>query len=57
MLRCASNETLNPGKVLQSLFRYYNIDIPVEECRITRKDIFAFNDREELVPLCIYYDR
>ena len=57
MLRCASNETLNPGKLLQSLFRYYNIDIPVEECRITRKDIFAFNDREELVPLCRYYDR
>ena len=57
MLRCASNEALNPGKLLQSLFRYYNIDIPVEECRITRKDIFAFNDREELVPLCRYYDR
>ena len=57
MLRCASNETLNPGKLLQSLFMYYNIDIPVEECRITRKDIFAFNDREELVPLCRYYDR
>ena len=57
MLRCASNETLNPGKLLQSLFKYYNIDVPVEECRITRKDIFAFNDREELVPLCRYYDR
>jgi radical SAM-linked protein len=57
MLRCASNETLNPGKLLQSLFRYYNIDVPVEECRITRKDILAFNDREELVPLFRYYDR
>ncbi len=38
-LRCASNETLNPGKLLESLFRYYNIDKPVYECRITRLDI------------------
>ena len=57
MLRCASNETLNPGKLLKSLFMFYNMDIPVEECRITRLDIFAENERKETIPLYEYYDR
>ena len=57
MLRCASNETLNPGKLLNSLFMFYNMDIPVEECRITRLDIFAENERKETIPLYEYYDR
>ena len=51
MLRCASNETLNPGKLLQSLFKYYNIDINVEECRITRKDLFVEGPDGAAVPL------
>ena len=57
MLRCASNETLNPGKLLKSMFMFYNMDIPVEECRITRLDIFAENELKELIPLYEYYDR
>jgi hypothetical protein len=57
MLRCASNETLNPGKLLKSLFMFYNMDIPVEDCRITRLDIFAENELKELIPLYEYYDR
>ena len=55
MLRCASNETLNPGKLLQSLFKFYNIDADVAECRITRKDIYAERPDGELVPLFRIY--
>ena len=51
MLRCASNETLNPGKLLQSLFKYYNLDIPIEECRVTRLELFAEDQQGGLVPL------
>ena len=51
MLRCASNETLNPGKLLQSLFKYYNLSINIEDCRITRMDLFAEDSHGRLVPL------
>ena len=51
MLRCASNETLNPGKLLQSLFKYYNLDVEIENCRITRLDLFAEDAGGVLVPL------
>ena len=51
MLRCASNETLNPGRLLESLFKYYNIDRPVYECRITRLDIFTVSPEEGSVSL------
>ena len=40
-LRCASNETLNPGKLLESLFRYCGLDTDLDQCRITRKELFA----------------
>ena len=43
MLRCASNETLNPGKLLQSLFKYYNLSISM--------DLFAEDSHGRLVPL------
>ena len=51
MLRCASNETLNPGKLLQSLFKYYNLDINVEDCRITRLDLYAEDAQGRLVSI------
>jgi radical SAM-linked protein len=51
MLRCASNETLNPGKLLQSLFKYYNLDVNIEDCRITRIDLYAEDDQGRLVSL------
>ncbi|MBQ6671159.1 MAG: DUF2344 domain-containing protein [Firmicutes bacterium] len=51
MLRCASNETLNPGKLLESMFKYYNIDKPLHECRITRLDICTGSAEEGFVPL------
>ena len=51
MLKCASNETLNPGKLLQSLFKYYNLDISIEDCRITRMDIYAEDAHGRLVSL------
>ena len=51
VLRCASNETLNPGKLIESLFRYYNIDKACEECLITRKDLLAYDGSGELVSL------
>ena len=51
MLRCASNETLNPGKLLQSMFEFYGMNIPIESCRITRLDIFADSPQGRLVPL------
>ena len=52
MLRCASNETLNPGKLLQSLFKYYNYSISPEDCRITRLDLYTEDDQGTLMPLC-----
>ncbi|MBQ5415122.1 MAG: DUF2344 domain-containing protein, partial [Firmicutes bacterium] len=51
MLRCASNETLNPGKLLESMFKYYNIDNPVYECRITRLDLFAVSEEKGRISL------
>ncbi|MBR5731519.1 MAG: TIGR03936 family radical SAM-associated protein [Firmicutes bacterium] len=51
MLRCASNETLNPGRLLESMFKYYNIDKPVYECRIRRLDIFTGSPQEGFVSL------
>lgn len=40
-LRCASNETLNPGKLLESLFKFCGLDINTEQCRITRTELLA----------------
>ncbi len=51
MLRCASNETLNPGKLIESMFKYYNIDNPVYECRITRLDLFAVSEEKGRISL------
>ncbi|MCR5010651.1 MAG: TIGR03936 family radical SAM-associated protein [Clostridia bacterium] len=51
MLRCASNETLNPGKLLQSMFKYYNLDVNIEDCRVTRIDLFSEDAQGRLVPL------
>ena len=51
MLRCASNETLNPGKLLQSMFKYYNVDMNIEDCRITRIDLYAEDAQGRLVSL------
>ena len=48
-LRCASNETLNPGKLLETFFKYCGIDLPIEECRITRKDMLAKDSEGRLV--------
>lgn len=44
-LRCASNETLNPGKLLESLFRYCGLDVDIDQCRISRKDLFALDSQ------------
>ena len=44
-LRCASNETLNPGKLLESLFKFSGLEIQTEQCRITRKELFAKDSR------------
>jgi len=41
MLRCASNETLNPEKLLTSLWTFSGMDYPAEEARITRKELYA----------------
>jgi len=48
-LRCASNETVNPGKLLESFFAYCGTATALEDCRITRKDILALNKEGELV--------
>ena len=48
-LRCASNETANPGKLLESFFKYCGIGTAFEDCRITRKDILALDKEEKLV--------
>ncbi|MBQ9891291.1 MAG: DUF2344 domain-containing protein [Firmicutes bacterium] len=48
-LRCASNETANPGKLLESFFGFCGISTKIEDCRITRKDILALNGEGQLV--------
>ena len=40
-LRCASNETLNPGKLMESLVKFNGLDIDIDQCRITRKELLA----------------
>ncbi len=39
ILRCASNETLNPGKLIESFFKYAGIETDLSECRFTRQDL------------------
>ena len=48
-LRCASNETANPGKLLESFFGCCGIGTAIEDCRITRIDILALDKDEKLV--------
>ncbi len=50
-LRCASNETLNPGKLLESLFKFSGLDITAEHCRITRKELYATGSSGKKVPV------
>ena len=50
-LRCASNETLNPGKLLESLFKFSGLDITTEQCRITRKELYATGSSGKKVPV------
>ena len=51
LLRCASNETLNPGKLLESLIRYTGADIKTEEIKIIRNDLIVRNSKGVLVSL------
>ena len=46
LLRCASNETLNPINLLESLFRFSNIEFKSENARVTRIDLYTIVDRE-----------
>ena len=50
-LRCASNETLNPGKLLESFMRYLSVDIGTEYYKIIRKDILGKSSEGKLVSL------
>jgi len=47
-LRCASNETLNPGKLLESLLRYSGAESGIEYVKIIRKDLLGYNSFGEL---------
>jgi radical SAM-linked protein len=51
MLRCASNETLNPGKLLESYFRFAGLDTDLSDCRIIRIDLLGKNSDGKLVSL------
>ena len=51
ILRCASNETLNPGKLTESFFRFAGMVTDLSECRFTRLDLLATDGSGKLVPL------
>ena len=53
LLRCASNETLNPVKLLTSLWNFNSMEYPSEDARITRKELYARVDGKP-VPLREY---
>ena len=44
ILRCASNETLNPGKLMESFFRFSGLVTDLSECRFTRLDLLAVSN-------------
>ena len=50
-LRCASNETLNPGKLLESLLMYTGAGIEMEYIKIIRKDILGKDRNGKLVSI------
>ena len=43
LLRCASNETLNPGKLLESIIKYTGSDIKPEDIMIRRDALIGRN--------------
>jgi len=51
MVRCASNESLNPSNLLNAMFANYNIDFSLDNTIIRRIDLYKINDKKEFISL------
>lgn len=49
-----STNNVKPELVLQSIYKELNLEYDTDAIQIHRKDVFAFNDKEELVPLIAF---
>ena len=51
VVKCASNESLNPANLLTALYKFNNMDFSLEKSRIDRIDIFVKDKSDNLIPL------
>ncbi|SER62770.1 TIGR03936 family radical SAM-associated protein [Lachnobacterium bovis] len=49
-----STNNVKPELVLQSIYKELNLEYDTDAIQIHRKEVFAFNDKEELVPLIAF---